>query len=310
VNTPLRANDFPIDPQLPRMDDIIDFTERMLLTSFQQPQEEPHHFNNEYWMSTAVPAEETIATTMTKQPSSEQQQEDLLPLVTPSKEESLSSLPMRQDTVKQIMSSSTDSEDENTASIIAEKFPSTGVDIPSKFDILCGQSRICSSHAGNRRFQIVLDLYAEKYDSVTSKQEKMNLTKEIVACIRNSGGRFLKYKNGSWTEITDVLARDKVSHALRTKVASWKRQKEEASSAPQTSSTAQAAIKKTHRRKNSSGSKRRGSSTSIVTTSFDAGDSTEKTTVMEELLKAQREIFASLMEGVDGDDDIIHPLKL
>ncbi|KAG7338905.1 hypothetical protein IV203_004805 [Nitzschia inconspicua] len=96
--------------------------------------------------------------------------------------------------------------------------------MPGKFDVLCGQSRICASHTGNRRFQVVLDIYAPRYDAATSKQEKMIMTKEIVASIQHAGGRFLKYKEGQWEEISDVTARDKASHALRTKVASWKRQ--------------------------------------------------------------------------------------
>merc|ERR1740138_939022 len=66
----------------------------------------------------------------------------------------------------------------------------------------------------------------------------MMMTKEIVACINNTGGRFLKYNKtkttetengnvGMWEEISNVAARDKVSHALRTKVASWKRQQQQ-----------------------------------------------------------------------------------
>jgi len=103
------------------------------------------------------------------------------------------------------------------------------VEFPTECDILCGQSRVCASHTGNKRFQAVLDTYAARYDNTTSKQEKMMMTKEIVACIHNSSGRFLKYKNedGIWEEISNVAARDKVSHALRTKVASWKKQKQQ-----------------------------------------------------------------------------------
>jgi len=51
----------------------------------------------------------------------------------------------------------------------------------------------------------------------------MMTTKEIVACIHNSGGRFLKFKNndGMWEEISNSAAHDKVSHVLRTKAASY-----------------------------------------------------------------------------------------
>merc|ERR1712157_251036 len=95
---------------------------------------------------------------------------------------------------------------------------------PAENDILCGQSRVCASHGGNKRFSAVLDQFADRYDAATSKQEKMTMTKEIVAILKTRG-RFLKCKDGMWEEISTVAARDKVSHALRTRVASWKRQK-------------------------------------------------------------------------------------
>jgi len=88
-------------------------------------------------------------------------------------------------------------EDKLFDSIVRVKFP-------TECDILCGQSRICSTHVGNKRFQAVLDTYTTRYDNATSKHEKMMTTKEIVACIHNnSGGRFLKLKNtdGMWEEI-------------------------------------------------------------------------------------------------------------
>merc|ERR1712207_139559 len=60
-------------------------------------------------------------------------------------------------------------------------------------------------------------------------------TKEIVSRIHNNQGRFLKQKkDGMWEEISTVAARDKVSHALRTKVAGWKRNQEQHPIATQT----------------------------------------------------------------------------
>jgi hypothetical protein len=185
------------------------------------------------------------------------------------------------------------------------------VGIPNKFDILCGQSRICANHPGNRRFQVVLDLFAPKYDASSSKQEKMALTKEIVAVIANSGGRFLKYQDGLWTEISTVTARDKVSHALRTKVASWRRQQEQQAKPECYSSSAKA--RPTHRRRDS---RRRRSSTSIATSasdiatsSFDSTNS-ESSPILIELLRTQREIFASLTQSEHGTSSTEkHPLK-
>jgi hypothetical protein len=169
-------------------------------------------------------------------------------------------------------------------------------DEPTPFDVLCGQSRTCANHSGNKRFQAVLDSYASKYEAAKSKQEKMTLTKEIVACIANSGGRFLKFKENKWIEIANVTARDKVSHALRTKVQSWKRQQASKSSPKK---------KPTFRKRRPS---RRTSAAApslaeCKTVSFD-GSTSSSTAVMDELLRTQREIFEKLTQSNDA-----HPLK-
>jgi len=102
------------------------------------------------------------------------------------------------------------------------------VETPTDNDILCGQSRVCAIHPGNQFFQRVLDDYTYSYNMATTKQEKMQITKAIVASIHERGGRFLKQrKDGVFEEISTVAARDKVSHALRTKVASQKRTRQQ-----------------------------------------------------------------------------------
>jgi hypothetical protein len=176
------------------------------------------------------------------------------------------------------------------------------VGMPGKFDVLCGQSRICASHTGNRRFQVVLDIFAPRYDDATSKQEKMSMTKDIVASIHQAGGRFLKYKDGQWEEISDVTARDKASHALRTKVASWKRQQQEKKN------EIKKACRPTHRRggiqrsRRSSDSSILTSASDIVTESFDGNDA-DSANVMAELIKNQRQFYHALSNGEH------HPLK-
>lgn len=184
------------------------------------------------------------------------------------------------------------------------------VGMPDKFDVLCGQSRICASHTGNTRFQVVLDIYAPRYDAATSKQEKMTMTKEIVASIQQAGGRFMKYRDGQWEEISDVTARDKTSHALRTKVASWKRQQQESKKGGKTGRRSSTAPSRASHRRGGAARSRRSSESSItsvnseiVATSFDGNDSSSAN-VMTELIKAQKQFFANLTESGDA-----HPLK-
>lgn len=189
---------------------------------------------------------------------------------------------------------------------------------PGELDVLCGQSRSCASHSGNQRFQNLLDRYAPRYDAVNSKQEKMALTKEIVSCIQASGGRFLRLKDGEWQEISTVTARDKVSHALRTKVASWKRQQQQQKSdAAVTPSPVKSTKKPTHRgrrtsknhcRQRSSSSSTATSGSDIVASSFDGNDPTQNN-LIDDLLKTQREIFANLQKNSDiSRVDQHHPL--
>ncbi|CAJ1922571.1 unnamed protein product [Cylindrotheca closterium] len=168
---------------------------------------------------------------------------------------------------------------------------------PTPYDVLCGQSRACANHSGNKRFQATLDMYASKYDAAKSKQEKMTLTKEIVGCIAANGGRFLKFKNNKWVEIANVTARDKVSHALRTKVQSWKRQQGSSSSKKAPS------IRKRRHIRRSTPSASTPSLTECKAVSFD-GSTSSAASVMDELLRTQRDIFEKLTQA-----DEMHPLK-
>ena len=88
---------------------------------------------------------------------------------------------------------------------------------PSKYDILCGKDKECLSHYGSRRFRTVIEAHRNEYQQATTKQEKMSITRKIVATLNRLSCRFLKYNEElrCWQEISHVAARDKVSHALR-----------------------------------------------------------------------------------------------
>ena len=84
-------------------------------------------------------------------------------------------------------------------------------------DILCGKEKHCVSHQGSLDFRVVIDQYAAKYAEAITKQEKMNVTKEIYDMLGAKNARFLKMnqKTKNWEELSSLLARDKISHALR-----------------------------------------------------------------------------------------------
>jgi hypothetical protein len=115
---------------------------------------------------------------------------------------------------------------------------------PQPGDILCGKDKTYGKHPGNCLYRNLIQTKALDYATAPTKQEKMRLTKQIVAELMNvHGSRFLKCvtsprtssteenssqpsENGSgasggggtvvgWVELSAAQARDKTSHALR-----------------------------------------------------------------------------------------------
>mmetsp|Transcript_11916 Transcript_11916/g.19746 ORF Transcript_11916/g.19746 Transcript_11916/m.19746 type:complete len:235 (-) Transcript_11916:54-758(-) len=95
---------------------------------------------------------------------------------------------------------------------------------PKRFDIICGRDKLSHAHVGNKRFRIVVEMNRERYQTAPSRDEKTRITCDIVSMIRSCrpGGRFLKMdemedsNTGTWKDVGDDYAREKVSHALRS----------------------------------------------------------------------------------------------
>ena len=84
---------------------------------------------------------------------------------------------------------------------------------PTEDDVLCGKNKDCVNFPGSVRFREIVDAYAHRYATASSKFEKMVITKTIYdKVIRTS--RFLKYneKEEVWEEISMMAARDKIGH--------------------------------------------------------------------------------------------------
>lgn len=112
------------------------------------------------------------------------------------------------------------------SSVSSNKEEAVGPDVPriiqpSRFDVLFGRGKPYQGHAGNIRLHKVVDLYKPRY-SQARRHEKTEIAEEIVQFIKAGGakaGRFLKRVENeeAWVEVSDSIARDKVSHALRGK---------------------------------------------------------------------------------------------
>ena len=88
---------------------------------------------------------------------------------------------------------------------------------PAQYDVLCGKDKTYAQHPGNQVFRQRIESWVSRYQNAANKQEKMKFTRQIVeSMVAEYGTRFIKpHLHGAWVEISDQMARDKVSHALR-----------------------------------------------------------------------------------------------
>jgi len=91
----------------------------------------------------------------------------------------------------------------------------TSKDISSN-DVLCGRGGLTNSHVGNKRFRCVVAEYQLEYLKAR-KNDKKNISREIVTRIKENGGRFLQRNTGSrvWSVASEKKAVEKTSQALR-----------------------------------------------------------------------------------------------
>ena len=84
-------------------------------------------------------------------------------------------------------------------------------------DVLFGRGKPFQIHPGNVRLHQLVDERKHVY-TMSRRDDKTMIATSIVNLIKREGGRFLrKYKNDKkkWMEVDDIVARNKVSHALR-----------------------------------------------------------------------------------------------
>lgn len=89
---------------------------------------------------------------------------------------------------------------------------------PSEFDVLCGRGKNCYHWCGNQRFRFTIDHSLEQYQTADTKLKKSMIVMNIVDFVRlNSpgGGGFVREIDGTWFEIGDEAAREKVGQTIR-----------------------------------------------------------------------------------------------
>jgi cystathionine beta-lyase family protein involved in aluminum resistance len=88
------------------------------------------------------------------------------------------------------------------------------VGVPGRNDVLFGRGKAIQNHVGNIKFRSLVEDCKEMYDKAT-RDEKCQITQEIVQVVQQATGRFLKDDGTGWVEVGRDVARLKVSHTFR-----------------------------------------------------------------------------------------------
>ena len=121
-------------------------------------------------------------------------------------------------------------------------------DEPGPFSVICARGKKAKNHSGNQHYRMILQQHVGKYSKASSKLEKSLVVSEIVESVRfavanckssspGCGGAFVKQqKDGTWLEVGEEVAREKVGANLRDMLHSqyksstkskWRRRKNE-----------------------------------------------------------------------------------
>lgn len=85
-------------------------------------------------------------------------------------------------------------------------------------DILCGRGTISYFHSANRRFRFLTALNMERYTEADgSRRIKSLFIQSLYEQIREAGGRFLIKRNSSFVQVSEKVAREKISHSFKCK---------------------------------------------------------------------------------------------
>jgi hypothetical protein len=88
-------------------------------------------------------------------------------------------------------------------------------------DVICERGGKSNRHAGTKKYRGIVEKLKTRYQNLILKREKTDLSREIIAQIHESNGRFLKKDDdsGLYFVLSKVETTKKVSQALREKKA-------------------------------------------------------------------------------------------
>ena len=96
----------------------------------------------------------------------------------------------------------------------------TGVDLPTRNDVLMGKGKPYQHHAGNVLLKDLVEANIDKYQAAHQSLDKMDVVLNVISTIKARSGRFLeKDDDGLWREPHDVDVMDKVRKRFHRTIA-------------------------------------------------------------------------------------------
>lgn len=164
---------------------------------------------------------------------------------------------------------------------------------PSASDILCGRGNVFSNHNGNRFFGRIIRANLKEYRDASTRPDKIRVVDDILQEIRSSGVRFAKLDSETkrWYELNDVLAHQKIGHAIRDTIRLLK---------DKTKTTKGSTMKQSKLAKQ----KLRSSALKLKNHVVPSSDTRQKT--MEDILRMSTET-SDFLNGIWGDSENVPP---
>lgn len=95
---------------------------------------------------------------------------------------------------------------------------------PTPYSVICGRGRKSTSAVGNRRLQVMAQMFVGKYAQLSRKEDKTEIVSEILRMVQDACPderfAFVKYHDGRWWEVETLIAREKIGAVLRDCLAS------------------------------------------------------------------------------------------
>jgi hypothetical protein len=87
---------------------------------------------------------------------------------------------------------------------------------PGNNAVICGRGKACCESPGNLRLRSIVDSFTQTYATAITKEQKSAIIARIIFTVKQTeGGLFVKHEDGTWWEVDDGYAKEKIGYMLR-----------------------------------------------------------------------------------------------